>query len=104
MLSVILSSCPPDVAATLARALIERRVAACVSVLAGAQSTYRWQGEVHCDPEALLLVKTPSEHVEACMAALRDLHPYSVPELVEIPAGRVGADYLAWALATTRSA
>lgn len=100
MLSVILSSCPPDVAGTLARALVERGLAACVSALPGAQSTYYWQGEIHCDQEALLLIKTPADRVAACMAELKALHPYAVPEMVEIPAGRVGAEYLLWAVET----
>ncbi len=102
MLSVILSSCPPNQAAGLARALVEQRLAACVSVLPGVQSTYRWQGEVQCELEALLLIKTPSERVAACMAGLKALHPFAVPELVELPAGQVWPAYLQWAIEQTQ--
>ncbi|MBI5611062.1 MAG: divalent-cation tolerance protein CutA [Deltaproteobacteria bacterium] len=104
MLSIILSSCPSNAADALARSLVERRVAACVSALPGARSTYAWQGEIQCEEEALLLIKTPTDRVAACMAELRALHPYTVPEMVEIAAGSVGADYLAWAVAMTRPA
>lgn len=102
MLSIILSSCPPDQADRLARALVEQRLAACATVLPGAQSTYRWQGEIQCETEVLLLIKTPSERVAACMAGLQALHPYSVPEIIEIPASNIATTYLQWALQQTQ--
>ena len=102
MLSVILSSCPPAAAQAIADALIASRTAACVSALPGVLSTYRWQGAIQRDPETLLVIKTARDQVDACMAALRELHPYSVPEMVEIPADRVWQAYLDWAMAETR--
>lgn len=102
MLSVILCSCPAADAERLARALVEQRVAACVTALAGAQSVYRWQGELQCEAEALLLIKTPTDRVAACMAGLAAVHPYSVPEMVELSAGTVWPAYLQWAVAETR--
>ena len=99
MLHVILSSCPAAAADAIARGLVEQRVAACVSALPGAVSTYRWQGAVQCEPETLLVIKAPEETLEACMAALVALHPYDVPEVVAWPAQRVADSYLAWALA-----
>jgi periplasmic divalent cation tolerance protein len=102
MLSVILSSCPPADAQGLAEALVDRRVAACVSTVPGVLSVYRWQGQIQRDGETLLLIKTTHDQVEACMTALRELHPYSVPEMVELPAARVWEAYLQWAVAETR--
>ena len=102
MLSVILTSCPPAAAQGIADALIESRTAACVSAIPGVLSTYRWQGTIHRDAETLLMIKTTRDQVEACMAALRDVHPYSVPEMVELPAERVWEAYLDWATAQTR--
>jgi periplasmic divalent cation tolerance protein len=96
---VILSSCPPDVAQKLADALVEQRVAACVTILPGATSTYRWQGAVQHDTEALLLIKVPLERTTDCIAALRQLHPYDVPEIIVLAAKDVAASYLAWARA-----
>lgn len=101
MLSVVLSSCPPGDAQRIADALVEQRVAACVLVVPAVVSTYRWQGAIQRDAEALLVIKTPSARVAACMEALRQAHPYTVPEMVELPAGRVADAYLAWAIAQT---
>ncbi len=102
MLSVIISSCPPDQAQRIADALLEQRVAACVSALSGVTSTYRWQGQLQRDPETLLIIKTPTDQVSACMAALQAVHPYSVPEMVVLAADRVSEAYLQWAIAETR--
>lgn len=101
MLSVILTSCPPDHAQKIADALVQQQVAACVQAIPGVRSTYRWQGAIQRDDETVLLIKTPCARVQACMAALQAVHPYEVPEMVEIPAGQVGAAYLAWAVGAT---
>ncbi|HEY7923562.1 MAG TPA: divalent-cation tolerance protein CutA [Vicinamibacteria bacterium] len=80
----------------LARALVERRLAACVNVVPGVVSHYRWQGELQRDEERLLVIKTRVERIEALRDALRELHPYELPELVafEITAGSEA--YLKW--------
>ena len=80
----------------LARALVERRLAACVNVVPGVVSHYRWQGELQRDEERLLVIKTRAERIEALRDALRELHPYELPELVafEITAG--SEPYLKW--------
>jgi len=97
MLHVMFSSCPAAVADAIARGLVERRVAACVSALPGAISTYRWQGEVQCEAETLLVIKVAEEQLQACMTTLAELHPYEVPEVIAWPAPHVAATYLAWA-------
>jgi periplasmic divalent cation tolerance protein len=80
----------------LAKALVERRLAACVNVVPGVVSHYRFEGELHRDAELLLVIKTRAEKLDALRAALVELHPYDVPELValEISAGHEA--YLAW--------
>lgn len=80
----------------LALALVERRLAACVSVVPGLVSTYRWKGEVCRDEERLLVIKTRAERLEALGQALVELHPYEVPELVALPVEAGHAPYLAW--------
>lgn len=102
MLSIILTSCPAPTAQGISDALIESRTAACVSALPNVISTYRWQGTIQRDPETLLIIKTTRDQVEACMAALRAVHPYTVPEMIEIAADRVWEAYLEWATAETR--
>jgi periplasmic divalent cation tolerance protein len=80
----------------IARALVERRLAACVNVLPGLTSLYRWQGEVAREAEVLLLIKTRAERFAALREALAELHPYEVPELVALPIAAGHAPYLAW--------
>jgi periplasmic divalent cation tolerance protein len=101
-LELILTSCHADDAPTLAAALIEQRVAACVSTIPGAQSTYRWQGQVCHEAEALLLIKTTRERRPACVAALERVHPYDVPEVVVLDATHTSPAYLRWAIASVR--
>lgn len=96
---VVLSSCPPNQADTIAAALIERRVAACVSVLPGAVSTYRWKGAVEREQEHLLLIKVPGEGLGRLVEVLTEVHPYEVPEILALPVEFAAASYADWARA-----
>lgn len=80
----------------IARALVERRLAACVNVVAGVVSIYRWKDGVERDEERLLVVKTRADRVEALRDALVGLHPYELPELVVLPVEAGHLPYLAW--------
>jgi len=80
----------------VARALVERRLAACVNVVPGLVSVYRWKGSVEREEERLLVVKTRADKVEALREALVALHPYELPELVVLPVVGGHAPYLAW--------
>jgi len=80
----------------LARALVERRLAACVNVVPGVVSHYRWQGELQRDEERLLVIKTRAERIEALRDALRELHPYELPELVAFEISAGSPEYLKW--------
>lgn len=96
---VVLVTAPEgEEALRLARALVDERLAACVNVLAGATSVYRWQGRVHEEGEALLVVKTAADRVARLERRLGELHPYDVPELVVLGPSHVEARYLAWLL------
>ena len=83
-------------AVRLARALVERRLAACVNVVPGVVSHYRWQGELQRDEERLLVIKTRAERIEALRDALRELHPYELPELVAFEISAGSPEYLKW--------
>ncbi len=103
---LVLTSCPAptaerDVAAELARALVEERLAACVSVLAGVRSTYRWQGQLCTEGEVLCLIKTTAGRRDALLARLAALHPYEVPEGLVLPVEDGLRPYLAWLAAET---
>lgn len=101
---VVLCNCPPEAAPGLARALVERRLAACVNIVPGVRSIYRWKGEVVEDSESTLLVKTAADAVEALRAALIELHPYQVPEVVvlDVDSNASHAPYVDWVRAATR--
>lgn len=99
-----LSSCPDEASAlAIAEALVDERLAACVSRLPAMQSSYRWEGRVQHDAEVLLLIKTTADRLEALTARLQALHPYELPELVAVEAAGGLAPYLAWVAAQTRS-
>jgi len=93
---VVLCTCPETSAERIARVLVADRLAACVNRLAGIRSVYRWNGAIHDEPEALLVIKTTRSRYEALESRLQALHPYDVPEIIALPI-RAGAErYLAW--------
>ena len=86
----------PQDALRIARVLVERRLAACVSVVPGLVSLYRWNGAVQQDRERLLVIKTRRAGYAALQRALQSLHPYEVPEILALPVAAGGPAYLAW--------
>jgi periplasmic divalent cation tolerance protein len=88
----------PDAATgeTLAHALMETRLAACVNVLPGLISIYRWQGQVQRDSESLLIAKTRRDCFADLCTTLRELHPYELPEIIAVPVIDGLPDYLSW--------
>jgi len=88
----------PDLAAAarLGRSLVEEGLAACVNLVPGVRSIYRWQDEIHDDPEVLLIVKTRASLVETLASRVRALHPYELPEVLALPVAGGSEPYLAW--------
>jgi periplasmic divalent cation tolerance protein len=82
-------------AGKIARALVERRLAACVNVT-HVESVYRWQGKVENAEEWLLLVKTTAAAFDQVHAAIQELHSYELPECVMLPVEGGSEEYLAW--------
>jgi periplasmic divalent cation tolerance protein len=80
----------------LALQLVERRLAACVNILGPARSVYRWKQKIANEPEYLLLIKTTAERAVQLRSAFKELHPYELPECVELPVQGGSEDYLAW--------
>jgi periplasmic divalent cation tolerance protein len=101
-LRVVLATAPPRAARALARALVERRVAACVSLLPGVRSVYRWEGRVEEARETLLVAKTAARRVPALLEALAGLHPYEVPEGISLPVVEALLPYASWVEDSTR--
>ncbi len=99
MPQVVIAFCTCPDAATASRiadALVGERLAACVSVLRGVQSVYRWQGAVERADEVQLLVKTVAGRMPALAARVKALHPYELPEVVAVEAAAGLPAYLEW--------
>lgn len=94
---LVLCTCPDHATAeSIARALVERRLAACVSLLPGVESVYRWQGAVEHASEVQLLIKTVRQRYPEVEAAVLALHPYELPELLAVEPVAGLERYLAW--------
>ena len=90
-----------ETAKHLVRALVERRVIACGTVVPGAVSTYWWQGAVVEEEEVVVLMKTTAARWPELAASLPGLHPYEVPELLALPVADGNPAYVAWVRAET---
>jgi periplasmic divalent cation tolerance protein len=95
---VLITAPDPEVARALARSLVSSRLAACVNVIPGLTSVYRWEGAVQEDTEALLIVKTRVDRLPELTERVAHEHPYDVPELVALRPDRVEPRYLRWLL------
>ena len=94
---VVFSTCADEQeAGKLARALVEERLAACVSVIPGLRSYYHWKGAVENSAECLLMIKSSRERFAALRAAIGRLHSYEVPEVVAVPIVDGAPSYLDW--------
>jgi periplasmic divalent cation tolerance protein len=85
-----------DTAARIGAALVEARLAACVNVLPGVRSIYRWEGRTQDDAEVLMVVKTRADRAAAAAERVVSLHPYEVPEVVWLAVEAGHAPYLDW--------
>lgn len=102
---VCLCTCPDvELARTLGLALVDERLAACVQLLPGVESIYRWEGAVETGAEILLIIKSTRGRFSDLQARLAALHPYKVPELVALPAVAGLPAYLHWVTDSTRAA
>jgi periplasmic divalent cation tolerance protein len=90
-----------QVAEKLARELVERRLAACVNIVGPIRSVYRWRDNIEDEQEFLLLIKTTAESTTELRSALKALHPYELPECIEIAVDGGSEEYLAWLAAET---
>ncbi len=94
---VVLSTCATEEEAEkLARVLVEARVAACVTMVPGVRSVYRWQGAIESAAECLLIIKSSRQLFESLRMALEEAHVYDVPELLAVPVVEGSANYLNW--------
>ncbi len=102
-LIVVFCTTPDEqTAERLARGLVEAGLAACVKLLPGVRSFYRWEGKLEVGTEVQLLIKTRRSRYPAIDAWIHEHHPYDVPELIGLPGSHAAAPYARWVLEQTR--
>lgn len=100
---LVFCTCPDDqTAQTVARLLVEQRLAACVNLLPPMRSVYRWQEQIEQAEEIQLIIKTCADRLDALSAAIRQHHPYELSEIVAISPSAGLPAYLDWIRAQTR--
>lgn len=94
---VVFSTCDSEEqAGRIARELVEQKLAACVNILPGARSVYRWKGQMEDSAEWLLIIKSRRDLMDKLRAAIGKIHTYEVPELLAVPVVDGSENYLAW--------
>lgn len=101
---LVLSTCPGSITAKkIANELVANNLAACVQIIAGVQSVFRWVGKVDSAEEHLLLIKTSADRYDELEQKIKALHPYELPEIIAVPINIGLADYLTWIDDSTQS-
>jgi periplasmic divalent cation tolerance protein len=96
-LQIVLCSVPDmDTAETIADTLVTEQLAACVNIIPGITSVYRWEGAVRKDPELLLLIKTAAHVRPLVEQRVQSLHPYELPEIIAVSIQTGQKDYIKW--------
>jgi len=93
---VLVTGPEPATLETIGRVLVEEQLAACVNIIPGVTSVYRWEGEIRADSEALAVIKTTEDCVQAARLRVAELHPYDVPEFVALEVVEGSPAYLQW--------
>jgi periplasmic divalent cation tolerance protein len=93
---VLITTGSPEEAERIAQALVAEMLAACVNIIPGVTSVYRWQGEVHRDQECLLVVKSRQDVLDDLVRRVQALHSYEVPEVIALPLVGGNEAYLSW--------
>lgn len=95
-LQVITTTDKKDAAETMARALVEKKLAACVQITGPVMSTYRWQGKIETAEEWLCFIKTRRDLYSELEKSIKEIHPYETPEIIALPISGGSEDYLTW--------
>lgn len=101
---VMVTAASEEQALSIARALVEERLAACVNLVGPVRSIYRWQGKVQDDREHLMIIKTRASMVARLARRVKELHSYEVPEVIAIPIAAGSKPYLEWLFESTETA
>ncbi len=102
--TLVLTTLPnPEVAAKLAKSIVEEKLAACANLFPALRSVYRWDATIQDDNEVLVLFKTQKAHYERLKSRILELHPYELPEVLAIPVEQGHQAYLDWIARETTS-
>ncbi|MFA5353830.1 MAG: divalent-cation tolerance protein CutA [Thermodesulfovibrionales bacterium] len=93
---VYITASSEEEAAEISRALVEERLAGCVNIVRGIRSIYSWEGRVEDEAEVLMIVKSRRGLFERLSRRVKELHSYTVPEVIALPVMEGSADYLNW--------
>lgn len=93
---VLVTTSSEEEAMKIGRALVERKLAACVNVLGRVRSIFRWEGRVADEPEYLMVIKTTAARFDQLTQEIKTLHSYSVPEVIALPIVQGLNEYLTW--------
>lgn len=93
---VYITSHSEDEAAKIAKAIVSERLAGCVNIIKGIRSIYNWQGKIEDDAEVLMIIKTQRHLFESLKRRVKELHSYTVPEIIALPVVEGSEDYINW--------
>lgn len=93
---VYITTSGEEEAARIAKILVEERLAACVNILKDARSIYRWQGKIEDEKESLMIIKTRKELFDSLKKRVKEVHSYTVPEIIALPIIEGSEDYMNW--------
>ncbi|MBN1356890.1 divalent-cation tolerance protein CutA [bacterium] len=93
---VLTTAATEEIAASLARMLVEKRLARCVNIIRNVRSIYSWQGEICDESECMMMIKTGHIKLDELMEQLREKHPYELPEILALPIETGDEDFLRW--------
>jgi periplasmic divalent cation tolerance protein len=93
---VFITASHEDEAAKIARALLEAKLAGCVNIIRNIRSLYSWEGEIHDETEVLMIAKTQKHLLDAFTDKAKELHSYTVPEIIAMQIDEGSAEYLKW--------
>ena len=93
---VLITAPSEDEAAKISRALVEARLAGCVNIIKGVRSIYHWKGKIEDESEVLMMVKTQRHLFPTLSSKVKELHTYTVPEILALPIVEGSGEYLSW--------
>ncbi len=101
-LRLLVVTCAPDAATALLTTVLQEHLVACGNIIPGVRSHYWWDGQLCCDDEALIVLETTADRVDAAIARIAQVHSYAVPKVLAWTPVAGHAPYLAWVAAVTR--